>query len=101
MGQVRWTEEASSCLEGIFEYIARENADAARRVVRGIYEKAQSLRRLPRRGHQYTTRRGRSFLLVHYGHYRIVYHMLTGEVVEILGVYHDAMDLDRRLDADA
>jgi plasmid stabilization system protein ParE len=39
MGKVNWTLEAVRWLEDIRDYIARDNPDAALRVVRGIYDK--------------------------------------------------------------
>ena len=97
--EIRWTEEASSRMQEIFEYIAEDSEAAAGRVVEGIYEKAQSLVHFPDRGFTYTARQGRTVRVLLYGHYRIVYRLVGGsETAEILGVYHGAMDLDRILD---
>lgn len=97
--EIRWTEEASSRLREIFEYIAEDSEPAAGRVVNGIYEKAQSLMHFPDRGFTYTTRQGRPVRVLLYGHYRIVYRLEREPgAVQILGVYHGAMDMDRILD---
>lgn len=47
MGKVRWTAEAASWLQDIHDYIAERDPVAATRVVRGIYERIQVLRRFP------------------------------------------------------
>ena len=41
MAEIRWTEESSRWLQDIYEYIAADNSDAARKVVAAIYDKVQ------------------------------------------------------------
>ncbi|NIO19634.1 MAG: type II toxin-antitoxin system RelE/ParE family toxin, partial [Candidatus Aenigmarchaeota archaeon] len=53
MAEIRWTAEAETWLKDIYDYIAQDNPSAAARVVQGIYEKAQLLRRFPEIGHRY------------------------------------------------
>ena len=50
MEEIRWTEEAHRWLRDIHDYIAEDSPDAAQKVVCGIYEKAQVLRRFPEIG---------------------------------------------------
>ena len=97
MVEIRWTDEAASNLEEIFEYIASDSADAAQRVAQGIWDKAQSIEHFPERGFRHETRKGQEVRIVLYGHYRIVYRVDRSDVVIILGIYHGAMDLDRVL----
>ncbi len=98
MTGIRWTPEAASRLEEIFEYIALDSPSAALKVATGIRAKALTLEAFPERGFRHRSRHGREVRILLYGHYRIVYH-LVNEVVEILGIYHGAMDLDRVLGA--
>ena len=53
MAEIRWTEESSRWLQDIYEYIAVDNSDAARKVVAAIYDKVQVLRKYPEIGHRY------------------------------------------------
>ena len=53
MAEIRWTKEAHRWLRDIHDYIAADNPDAAHKVVSGIYEKPQVLRRFPEIGHKY------------------------------------------------
>ena len=53
MAEIRWTAEAETWLKDIYDYIAQDNPSAAMRVIQGIYEKAQLLRRFPEVGHRY------------------------------------------------
>lgn len=94
MAQVSWTLEAQRWLEDIFEYIAAENPDAASQTVLGIYEKVQVLEGHPEIGHRYwaSTRHVRVLL---YGHYRITYLIKDSGDIDILGVFHGALDISR------
>jgi toxin ParE1/3/4 len=97
MAEIRWTEESSRWLQDIYEYIAADNSDAARKVVAAIYEKAQILRSHPEIGHKYETASGREVRILLYGHYRIAYLVKNSGAVDILGVFHGALDIDRYL----
>lgn len=96
MVEINWTSEAQRWLEDIFEYIAADNPNAAAKVVTGIYERAQVLAKFPHIGYRYqpSTRNVRILL---YGHYRIAYLLKDNENIDILGVFHGALDIQRYL----
>ena len=97
MAEIVWTLEAARCLEEIHDYIAADSPAAAYKVVTGIYDKIQLLRAHPRLGQHYepiTVREVRETL---YGHYRIAYLLVNEERIEILGIFHGAMDIERYL----
>jgi plasmid stabilization system protein ParE len=94
MAQIAWTQEALRWLEDIFEYIAADNPDAARRTVEGIFGRTQSLAKYPELGHKYL-HSARNVRILMYGHYRIAYLVATEERVDILGVFHDALDITK------
>ena len=97
MAKVNWTEEAVRWLQEIRDYIAQDNPDAAFRVVRGIYDKVQSLRRFPEIGYLYTARGDHNVRVLLHGHYRIAYVVKPGGQIDILGIFHNALDIDRYL----
>lgn len=97
MAEIRWTEEAHRWLRDIFDYIAMDNPDAARKVVAGIYEKSQLLRRFPEIGYKYRTEPEGEIRILLYGHYRIAYLVKEANNIDILGVFHGALDIDRYL----
>jgi toxin ParE1/3/4 len=97
MGKVRWTEEASCWLQEIHDYIAEDNPEAAQRTARGIYNKAQELSKFPERGYRYESASGRHIRIILYGHYRIAYLVRTSGDVDILGVFHGALEIQRYL----
>ncbi len=97
MAEIRWTAEAHSWLRDIHDYIAADNPGAAHKVVSGIYEKAQVLRLFPEIGHKYRTEAEGEVRVLLYGHYRIAYLLRSSAAIDILGVFHGALDIDRYL----
>ena len=96
MAQLRWTREAEQWLHNIFDYIALDNPDAAARVVRGIYDKAQILIDFPEIGYRYRTEEEGEIRVLLYGHYRIAYQLRDkSDWIDVLGVFHGALDIDR------
>jgi len=95
MVEITWTEEADRWLHDIHDYIAADNPEAARKVVSGIYEKAQVLRKFPEIGYRYRVEAGGEIRILLYGHYRIVYLLRPTSSIDILGVFHGALDIDR------
>jgi plasmid stabilization system protein ParE len=53
------------------------------------------LRNHPRLGYKYEPERSREVRILLYEHYRIAYLVKPGGNVEILGVFHGALDIDR------
>ncbi|MCB9953844.1 MAG: type II toxin-antitoxin system RelE/ParE family toxin [Planctomycetaceae bacterium] len=97
MAEVVWTLEAARCLEDIHDYIAADNPSAADRVVTGIYEKVQLIGAHPRLGQRYEPIADREVRQTIYGHYRIAYLIVDEQHIEVLGVFHGAMDIGRYL----
>ena len=94
MAQIAWTDEALRWFEDIFEYIAADNPDAANRTAEGIFERAQALAQYPELGHRYLPS-SRNVRILLYGHYRIAYLIKGDGNVDILGVFHDALDITK------
>lgn len=83
--------------QGYPDYIARDSSESAVRVVEAIYEKAQLLGRFPEIGHRYDKIADRHVRTLLYGHYRIAYLTESDGNIDILGVFHGALDIDRYL----
>ena len=95
MAQIVWTAEAQRWLQEIYDYIAEDNEPAAYRTVGGIYGRAEILLTFPEIGYRYRERPDIRVLL--YGHYRIAYLLTPERDIEILGVFHTALDVRRYL----
>ena len=79
------------------DYIAQDNPPAATNVISGIYKKAQLLKTYPEIGYKYSTEKEGEIRILLYGHYRIAYLVRKKEQIDILGVFHGALDIDKYL----
>ena len=95
---INWTREAEAWLYDIYQYIAQDNPTAAAKVVDGIYQRAQILVSHPDIGHRYESTAGRDIRILLYGHYRIAYLIKRDNSIDVLGVFHDAMQIGRYFD---
>ena len=62
---------------------------------RTIYYRAQVLSEFPRIGHRYEVHPDREVRILLYGHYRIAYLLKHDRDIDILGVFHGAMEIER------
>ena len=97
MAILRWAPEAEDWLRAIHEYIAADNGRAADKVVGGILARARVLRTYPRIGQLYRNEPEGEVRLLLYGHYRIAYLLRANDDIDVLGVFHGAMEMDNYL----
>ena len=97
MAEIRWTTEAEVWLKDIYDYIARDDPNAASSVLEGIYKKTQVLRDYPEIGYKYGSEPEGEIRILLYGHYRIAYLLADERPIEILGIFHGALEIDRYL----
>jgi toxin ParE1/3/4 len=94
MGKIRWTEKASSNLEGLFQYISRDSMLYAARYVKALVGATKRLETMPRSGRVVPELDDPELREVIYGNHRIVYRVAgRGEDIEILAVVHGARDM--------
>lgn len=94
MGNLNWTAEPVRWLSDIFEYIKAENLRAAYEVVSGIYRWVQGLLTHLEIGYRYQPS-SRHVRILMYGHDRIAYLIKPGDGIEIPGVFHGSLDINR------
>jgi toxin ParE1/3/4 len=97
LAEINWTLESETWLEDIYDYIAADDPDAAARTINSIYEKAQLLRNHPRIGYSYEPAAPREVRILLYDHYRITYLVKANGDIDILGVFHGALEIERYL----
>ncbi len=95
MAEIRWTKEAQTWLKDIHDFIAHDNAKAAGEIVQEILQRVQILKRLPEVGYKYDRYRNANIRILLYGHYRIAYFIKKDRSIDILGVFHGSLDIDR------
>lgn len=98
MAEIKWTKEAETWLSDIHDYIALENPEAAGEIVAEIFQRTQILKRLPEIGYRYERYPSLNIRILLYGHYRIAYLIKDKNHVDILGVFHGALDIDRYIE---
>ena len=62
-----------------------------------IYQKVQILQYYPRIGYEYENDEHKEIRILLYGHYRIAYLIKDENTIDILGVFHGALDIERYL----
>jgi toxin ParE1/3/4 len=97
MAEIEWTDESKRWLQQIYDYIARDNEEAAWQVILGIQNRVQVLRQFPESGQRYEKHQTRNIRILLYGHYRIAYMVRDDNSIHILGVLHGALDIDEHL----
>ncbi|MDA8215833.1 MAG: type II toxin-antitoxin system RelE/ParE family toxin [Nitrospiraceae bacterium] len=95
MGKIRWAEKASSHLQTIHEYIARDSKIYATRFIRSLIKATTKLETMPRIGRVVPELENYGFREVIYQNYRIVYRITGDEDVEILAVLHAARNFKK------
>lgn len=74
MVNINWTDEASFWLKDIHDYIAQDN---------------------PKVGYTYENDANNEIRILLYGHYRIAYLIKDTETIDILGVFHGSLAIER------
>ena len=83
---IRWTPTALNDLEAVYDYIARDNADAASAMIRRIVSGIDALVRNPELGRIGREAGSRELIVVPY---RVIYRV-RDSTVEILNIVHSA-----------
>ncbi len=60
----------------------------------------QILKTFPEMGHIYENHYNRNIRILLYGHYRIAYLMKSSTEIDILGIFHGSLNIDRFLNTD-
>jgi plasmid stabilization system protein ParE len=97
MAEIIWTERASQWMQDIYNHIAEDNPVAAMRMVESIQKKAMLLSKFPELGYRYEGSDNQNLRILLYGHYRIAYLIKHDRTIEITGVFHAALDMERYL----
>jgi toxin ParE1/3/4 len=93
MVDIFWTKESELWLKDIYDYIAKNDKSVAKKVVNEIYQKTQILKLFPEIGYLYPNNKNIRILL--YGHYRIAYLIKTKQSIDVLGVFHGSLSIER------
>jgi len=95
--EIFWTAESKKWLKEIHDYIAVDSPNNAKKVVNGIVARTDIIKDFPLCGQKLIEWTGNDIRMLLYGSYRIVYLIKSETKVDILGVYHRALDLKHYL----
>jgi toxin ParE1/3/4 len=88
MVEVIWTIQSIEDIENIADYIAKDSEKYAQIQVQDFFEAAKILEEFPNAGRIVPELNDKEIREIIVGFYRIIYHILTKEKIEILTVYH-------------
>ena len=68
-----------------------------KKVVNEIYQKVQILKTFPKIGYGYQNEEDNEIRILLYGHYRIAYLVKDKNTIDILGVFHGSLAIEKYL----
>lgn len=93
MVKLIWTEQAINDLEDIGDYIAESSEKYAKLTVKRLYDKSDILKQFPQTGRIVPEKNEETVRELIEGNYRIIYEIVSEDLIYILTVYHSARDL--------
>ncbi len=97
MVSINWTNEAQFWLKEIRDYIALDSPKIASKIINTIYKKTQILKSYPRVGYRYKNNTDLDIRILLYKHYRIVYLIKNPNTIDILGIFHGSLMIEKYL----
>lgn len=88
--RLRWTAIAASDLEDIQDYLSRKHPSFAKPTTRAIFDAIRSLREIPLRGRVGVVSGTRELFMTPLPY--VVVYRVTGQIVEVLRVWHTSQD---------
>jgi toxin ParE1/3/4 len=96
MVQIKWLRQAIADLNEIYEYISQDSARYAERQVERIWERTLILKQHLHAGKKVNELNREDICELIEGRFRIIYQIMSDEMIHILMVHHSARDLSRR-----
>lgn len=90
MAEVKWTETALSDLDEIGDYIAKDSVRYAELTVSKLFESPNILEKNPRAGKVVPELNNEAIRQLVRGSYRIIYHLVDENHIEILTVHRSS-----------
>jgi addiction module RelE/StbE family toxin len=96
MVRIKWTLQAKDDLKNIADYISKDSAVYARRLVIKIRKRTEILKTQIRIGKIVPEIEDPDIRELIEGNYRIIYKIISKNRIDILSVHHSARDLTKR-----
>lgn len=96
MAEIKWLNSALIDLNEIFVFIASHSEKHANRQVEKITDAVKGLANQPEMGRIVPELNNPGIREITIGHYRIVYRLMSRELIHIILIHHSARDLTSR-----
>jgi plasmid stabilization system protein ParE len=96
MVQIKWLKQAIADLNDIYEYISHDSVKYAERQVERIWDRTAILKDNVHAGKQVEELNREDICELIEGRYRIIYQIVSEELIHILMIHHSARDLSKR-----
>jgi toxin ParE1/3/4 len=96
MAEIKWTEPALEHLNGIGDYIAKDNPDAANRLVERVFKAVDLLVQFPELGRRVPEMRNSGYREVIVSPCRVIYR-IEGEMVIVIFVMRGEKQLEPQM----
>ncbi len=96
MVEIIWTIQSIEDLEKIAEYIAKDSEKYAQMQVQNFFEATKSLEEFPKAGRIVPELNIKEIREIFVGFYRVIYHIISKEKIEILAIHHSYRLLKKR-----
>lgn len=93
MVKLIWTDQAIDDLGDIGDYIAENSEKYAKLTVQKIYERTEIVKSFPQAGRIVPEKNEENVRELIEGNYRIIYEIISENLIDVLTVYHSARDL--------
>jgi len=88
MVEVKWTDQSIDDINNIAEFIAKDSVKYAQLQVRIFFETCKILEQFPNTGRIVPEKGKENIRELIVGSYRIIYHIISVEYIDILTVHH-------------
>jgi toxin ParE1/3/4 len=93
MVKLIWTDQAINDLGDIGDYIGENSEKYAKLTVKKLFERPEILKTFPQAGRIVPEKNEENLRELIEGNYRLIYEIVSADLINILTVYHSARDL--------
>lgn len=97
MVEINWTDQAKYWLRHIHDYLEGERSGLGKSVVSKIVERTTLLEKWPTSGFLYPAFEQEDVRVIFYLRYRIAYMVICQDRIDIIGVFHGRMTIEKHL----
>jgi len=94
MAKINWTPQADNDIDNIIQFLAPQSQSYAKIQVQRIFDKTKMIANMPNIGRVVPELEYEKVREIIVGPYRVVYHILSEERIDIITVHHSAVPLD-------